>query len=285
MRLRLEKWINQIGTVQRARDIRWGIHFQSLCSWMRMFGATCSIINTISNEITNALCQSLQQNSQDIVNAISLISTTKILIQKLRDDRWEPLLVDVKSFCEQHQIDISNMNGHYTRAQGKFRRQVDKSLTTMKHYFRINIFTATIGFQLQALNNRFNDHTIELLILSTTLNSKGVYKLFNIDDIYKLVEKFYPQDFTKKEKFLLRIQLQDYELDLICLVLTLPISTTSTEQAFSAIKLIKTRLCTRMKDKFLVDHVLVYIEKEIAKNCTSYMIVDKFYSTKDHRQA
>ncbi|XP_042939574.1 uncharacterized protein LOC122274617 [Carya illinoinensis] len=144
--------------------------------------------------ITNALCQSLQQNFQDIANAMSLVSTTKVLIQNLRDDGWESLLTNVKSFCEKYQIDIPDMNDRYTRARGKSHRQVDKS---MEHHFMIDIFTATIDIQLQELNNRFNDHTIELLILSTALNPKDAYKSFKVDDICKLVEKFYPQDFTE----------------------------------------------------------------------------------------
>jgi hypothetical protein len=45
-------------------------------------------------------------------------------------------------------------------------------------------------------------------------------------------------------------------------------------------KLVKTRLCTRMEDEFLADSLIVYIEKKIAKTFTSKMIMDKFYSTK-----
>lgn len=36
--------------------------------------------------ITNVLYQSLQQQDQDFVNAISLVSTMKSFIQELRDD-------------------------------------------------------------------------------------------------------------------------------------------------------------------------------------------------------
>ena len=48
--------------------------------------------------ITNVLYQALQQHSQDLLNAMHLVSTTKSLIQKLRDDGWEPLLANVISF-------------------------------------------------------------------------------------------------------------------------------------------------------------------------------------------
>ena len=72
---------------------------------------------------------------------------------------------------------------------------------------------------------------------------------------------------------------------LIRLVLTLPISTATTERAFSAMKLLKTRFRNRMDDEFLVDNMIVNIEKEIAGNFTIEMIMDEFYSMKNRRQA
>ncbi|KAG6645251.1 hypothetical protein CIPAW_08G109200 [Carya illinoinensis] len=210
-----------------------------------------SIINIIisSSKRYDELQSAQAAEIENIVNAMSLVSTTKVLIQNLRDDGWESLLTNVKSFCEKHQINIPDMNDQHT------------------------------NFELQELNKRFNDHTMELNILSAALNPKGAYKLFKIDNICKLDEKFYPHDFTKQEKFFLRIQL------LIRLILTLPISTATTEQAFSVMKLIKTILRIRMEDEFLADHLLVYNEKEIAKNFTSEMIMDEFYSMKDRRRA
>ncbi|KAK4549592.1 hypothetical protein RGQ29_032748 [Quercus rubra] len=224
---------NQIGTLHRAVDTRWGSHFQSICSLIKMFDATCKVINTISEEganykqrgdtegayqvltsfefililhlkkeimgITNVLCQALQQHSQDLLNAIHLVSTTKSLIQELKDDGWEPLLASVISFCEQHEIDIPDMNARYTKGRGK-------------------------------------------------------------SNIYFLIDR------------------------LIRLGLTLPVSTATTEQAFSAMKLLKTRLRNRMEDEFLADNMIVYIEKEIAGNFTIEMIMDEFYSMKNRRQ-
>ena len=97
--------------------------------------------------ITNVLCQALQQHSQDLLNAMHLVSTTKSLIQELRDDGWEPLLASVIPFCEQHEIDIPDMNACYTKGRGKYRCQDDD--LTMEHHFRIGIFTVAIDFQLQ----------------------------------------------------------------------------------------------------------------------------------------
>ena len=64
-------------------------------------------------EITDKLCQALQSQSQDILNAMHLVSSTKTLIQKCRDDGWDSLLTTVISFCEKHCIDVQNMNAHY----------------------------------------------------------------------------------------------------------------------------------------------------------------------------
>ena len=64
---------------------------------------------------------------------------------------------------------------------------------------------------------------------------------------------------------------------LIRLVLTHPVSTATTERAFSAMKLLKTRFHNIMKDEFLADNMIVYIEKEIAGNFNIEMIMDEFY--------
>ena len=49
-----------------------------------------------------------------------------------------------------------------------------------------------------------------------------------------------------------------------------------TKRAFSAMKIVKTRLCNRMEDDFLANYLIVYIEKEIAERFTIDMIIDDF---------
>ena len=117
-----------------------------------------------------------------------LVSTTKSLIQELRDDGWESLLASVISFCEQHEIDIPDMNARYTKGRGRYHRQDDD--LTMEHHFRISIFTVAINFQLQELKSRFSKLTTELVILSLALNHKDGFRLFKIVHICNLVKKF-----------------------------------------------------------------------------------------------
>ena len=52
---------------------------------------------------------------------------------------------------------------------------------------------------------------------------------------------------------------------LLSLVLTLLVSTAMTKRAFSTMKLVKTRLRSKMDDEFLADSLVLYIEREIAE--------------------
>jgi len=70
---------------------------------------------------------------------------------------------------------------------------------------------------------------------------------------------------------------------LIQFILTLPVSTTTTERAFLVMKIVKTRLHNRMEDDFLANYLIVYIEKEIAERFIIDMIIDDFYSMKERR--
>ena len=63
---------------------------------------------------------------------------------------------------------------------------------------------------------------------------------------------------------------------LICLVLTLPISTATVERAFSVMKLVKTPLRNKMEDDFLTDCMVIYIEREIADIIDLDSIIDEF---------
>ena len=65
-------------------------------------------------EITEQLGQALQKKSQDIVNAIRLVQTTKVLLEKMRsDDGWETFFCQVVEFCMNHDILIPNMEETY----------------------------------------------------------------------------------------------------------------------------------------------------------------------------
>ncbi|XP_075489456.1 uncharacterized protein LOC142528297 [Primulina tabacum] len=162
--------------------------------------------------ITNLLCHALQQKSLDTISAMDLVSTTKELFLRLRSDGFDILLSYVKSFCTRLDVDIPEMSSRYKHSSRSYQK---KDTITVEHHFHYDIFIVAIDFQLEELNSRFSDETVELLILSSALDPKDNFKWFNIDNICILAEKYYFEDFTEQEMHHLRCQLQNFELDVV----------------------------------------------------------------------
>ncbi|GKE87618.1 zinc finger MYM-type protein 1-like protein [Tanacetum coccineum] len=196
-------------------------------------------------EITDKLCKFLQNKSQDIVNALTLVSTTKTLIQKLRDDGWQSLIDQVVCFCDKYNIPVPDMSATY---RDIIRSRNKKDDVTVEHHYRVDVFIVAIDSQLQELNN------------SVTLDPK---KSFNADDICKLVTKYYPLDFTEQERIELRLELQHFKLD--------------SDPKLKNMKLVKTRLRSTMSDDFLKSSMILSIEREIVSTLCNEKIIDDFY--------
>ncbi|XP_073120496.1 uncharacterized protein [Henckelia pumila] len=332
---------NQIGNLQRAGATRWSSHYDSVKSLIGMYAATCNVFEVLSENspngraraevrgiyrnmasfefvfilhlmhkimrTTDTLCQILQRKSQDILTAIAFVSTTKTILQELRECGWEEFLHGVKVFCTRNEIDVPNLDCLYKI--GRSRQQI-----IVEHHYHFDVFNAAIDFILMELNTRFNESSVELLSLSTTLNPKNSFDSFNSDDICKLAMKFYPEYFTDQDIIALEYELVHYKLDvmqnlkvltlvelcqqltesgrskiyvmltrLIQLILTLPVSTVNTEQAFSAMKHVKTALHNKMEDDFLVDCLTLYIERDLAKDIDVDSDIEEFYVSKSRR--
>jgi len=96
--------------------------------------------------ITDLLCKKLQHKSQDIVNAMHDVATTKKLIQNLRDHGWNGFISDVTSFCNKQGIIISNLNGFYA----DYIRSRAENETTVEHHYWYDIL------QLQLINKHIS---------------------------------------------------------------------------------------------------------------------------------
>ena len=70
---------------------------------------------------------------------------------------------------------------------------------------------------------------------------------------------------------------------MVRLVLTLPISTITTEWAFLAMKVVKTDIRNKMENDFLTDSLMLYIKKDIALTFSLDSIVDDFEDLKERR--
>ncbi|CAN1269428.1 hypothetical protein LINPERPRIM_LOCUS13580 [Linum perenne] len=184
----------------------------------------------------------------------------------------------------------------------------------------IKMFAATCEvlqeYQLSELNSRFSETTVRLLQLSAALDPKDSFKSFNEDHIYQLAVEFYPQDFNDQERLIMRSELPyyaervvrspDFEVPslaklmeilvtrrlekqymmicrLIRLILTLPVSTATTERAFSAMKFVKRDVRSNMADGFLADTLMMFIERDYARKLDRDSIIDEFSKLKNRR--
>ncbi|TYI14885.1 hypothetical protein ES332_A08G151200v1 [Gossypium tomentosum] len=166
---------------------------------------------------------------------------------KFIEDGWDNLLEVVKAFCEKHNNEVLDMNSPYVVKHGRH-QHVDFN---MEHHYRV----------------------------------EDPYKSFNMDDICCIVEKYYVFHFTEQNKknvpnhsklqnlFTIsnlcqglvetRMSKVYFLVDrLICLLLTIPVSTVTTERTFSVMKIVKTRLHNKMDNEFLTDNLAVYIERD-----------------------
>ncbi|XP_039822731.1 zinc finger MYM-type protein 1-like [Panicum virgatum] len=151
---------NQICALKQPGDTRWGSHFGSILSLMHLFNAVSSVLQNLAAdssaganradgdtsfnyltsfefifimcmmkeimEITDDLNRALQKKSQDLVNAVRLVHSTKVLLGQLRsDDGWEDFFIRVTEFCVNHGIDIPDMQETYIMRGGRARRQAD----------------------------------------------------------------------------------------------------------------------------------------------------------------
>ena len=71
---------------------------------------------------------------------------------------------------------------------------------------------------------------------------------------------------------------------LLRLLLSLPVSTATTERAFAAMKFVKTCLRSKMGDAYLRDYLVVYIKRKLAAMICSDDII-KAYDLANTRRA
>ncbi|XP_026423012.1 uncharacterized protein LOC113318911 isoform X2 [Papaver somniferum] len=340
---------NQIHTLKRPADTRWSSHFGSVFSLLRMYNPACIVLQNVMKdgktikirgitkgpylairsfefvfilhlvksvmEITEVLCQALQQKTQDIVNAMNLVKSTKVLLQELRDTNWVTFFGSVKRLCDEHDIVLPEFSDRYMMETSRSCQQKDH--ITIEHHYRVDIFNAVIDFHLAELRNRFTEESMVLLMLCSAFSPDENYKSFDIDSLCSLAERFYPEDFTEQEVCVLRSQLQHYKIDvvdnpdfgnmttvadlcqrlvetgksnaynlidrLIRLVLTLPVSTASAERVFSCMNIVKTVPRNKMGNEFLGDCMVVHAEREIAEKVKCDDIIDDFASLKPRK--
>jgi len=339
--------LNQETNVKRVGDTRWGSHYGTLLNLVHMFSSVIDVLEivttdgstseqigdalTLLNSIqtfefafllhlmkiilgrTNELSQALQRKDQDIINAMTLVRLSKQQLGDLRNNEWESFMNEVSLFCSKQNIKIPNMEDKII-AQGQSRRMVEE--TTNMHHFHIGIFNALIDWQLNELNDRFNEVNTELLLCVACLDPSSEFAAFDKQKLIRLA-KFYPLDFSPVEIQILASQLDTYILDmrsndrfsqvtgigdlskklvelkksivyplvyqLIKLALLLPIATATVERTFSAMNIVKNRMRNRMGDEWMNECLVTYIERDVFDTINNETIMKRFQNMAPRR--
>ncbi|PIN06946.1 hypothetical protein CDL12_20489 [Handroanthus impetiginosus] len=340
---------NQELGLARPSNTRWGSHFKSFVNFILLFDLIIDVLDTVGMDakssderwkargfldaclkfefvfmlhfmknilsITNKLNAALQRKEQDIVNATLIVGVAKKRLQTTRDTGWDSLIDDVSAFCIKHDIEIPRFDSFYV-FRGKSRQKVVEY--TVLHHYRVEVFYKVIDWQLQELNNQFNEVTSDLLHGVACLSPSQSFANFDIEKIMRLAA-LYPDDFTEYDLVELHCQLENYIVDvgsedkrfsslngigdlskklvetkkhfvyfhvyqLIRFSLLLPVATASVERAFSAMKFIKTDLRNRMEDGFLNDCLITFKERDVFVCISDDDIMTTFQNMKTCRE-
>jgi hypothetical protein len=264
--------------------------------------------------ITNELSLLLQRKDQNVVQAMSLVVDVRTRLINLRSEGWEPMFEEVKAFCLAHDISISNMSDSlpwYGRSRKGGRNNI-----TQDHYYRIDTFYASIDSITIELDHRFNEVSSELLVCFSCLDPRNSFCKFDVDKLARIADIYY-DDFSFDDRKAIKDQLQTYIIHawrieefkacydlaslskimvqlerhivfplvyrIIKLALLLLVATATVERAFSAMKIIKTKLRNKMADGWLNNLMACYIDREIYKGLDLQQIIKAFQNKKNRQ--
>ncbi|XP_004293091.1 PREDICTED: uncharacterized protein LOC101313390 [Fragaria vesca subsp. vesca] len=115
---------------------------------------------------------------------------------------------------------------------------------------------------LRELDSRFTDQSLELLVLSGTLDLRDNFQAFNPENVHNLASKFYPIDILACDMVALDMECGYFLADV------------QRDDRFVHIASLSD-LCRRnkMEDDFLDDLMVLYIEKELADSIESDYVI------------
>ncbi|CAM8956043.1 unnamed protein product [Rhodiola kirilowii] len=345
--IRTGSGLNQELTLKRPGNTRWGSHYRTLLRLVELFPIVLKVLEYIEEDgsdsmkrcqangllryfqsfdfvfylqlmllilgLTESLSMTLQRKDQDILNAMSMVTSTKRKLQTIRDHDWNFLMQKVSSFCHKYDIQIINLEEEFVDARRPRRKS---GITNMQH-LQVDCFYTVLDLILQEFTDRFNEVNSELLICMASLSPIILFQHFNHPKLMRLM-KFYPDDFDFGNQKLMEHQLCLYidnvredarfsNLKDLCalarvmvdtgkhrayplvfrllkLVLTLPGATATVERYFSAMKIVKTSLRNRMADSFLCDGLICYIEKDLFHCVSNEDVMGRFMKMKTRRE-
>nr|GEV76733.1 zinc finger MYM-type protein 1-like [Tanacetum cinerariifolium] len=263
-------------------------------------------------QMQNEEAMTLQKDDQYIVEAVSMVKSTKEQLKRFRLNGFVPLLDTISSFWGKNNIRVVNMDEVYITPNGR-KRRVN---ITNRHFFEVECFNTVVDIQIQEFNDRFSEASTELLANMACLNPCDSFSQFNTSKLVRLSE-LYLNDFNSVERMKLESQLNLYYANitkddsfvdlngitdlatmmvkkrkhisyllvyrLLMLALILPVATASVERCFSVMKIIKSDLRNRIGLEFLNFCVICGVEREALANVNDEDVMNRFQAMTDRK--
>jgi hypothetical protein len=264
--------------------------------------------------ITNDLSHVLQKKDLNIVHAMELVSDVKARLASMRESGWDDLFHEVKEFCMEKGIPIPNMD---EQIPVRGRSRLDGFTYNNLHLYKVEIFYVAIDKICVEMDHRFCDASMEVLESFSCLSPKNSFSMFDVGKLARL-SSIYHADFSNDDRATIRGQLENYihhvrihssfstctnleslamkmvetgkhlvfplVYKLIELSLILPVSTASVERAFSAMKIIKSKLRNKLKNDWFNDLMICYTEREIFRQLDDGVISQRFQAMRRRRK-
>ncbi|GJW55520.1 zinc finger MYM-type protein 1-like protein [Tanacetum coccineum] len=295
---------NQELSLIRAGDTRWNSHYKTILRLIDLLPYVIKVLEFVENEgndgsrqnqangilvyfesfdfvfylhmmkyilgLTNILSQSLQKDDQDIVEAVSVVQSTKEQLKEFRLNGFVPLLDTISSFYMQ----IQEFNDRFSEESTELLRNM-ACLNPCDSFSQFN--TSKLVRLSDLYPNDFD--TVERMELESQLNLyyANVTKDDSFVDLNGITDLAIMM--VKKRKHI------SYPLvyRLLKLALVLPVATASVERCFSAIKIIKSDLRNRISQGFLNSCVICGVEREALANVNDEDVMKRFQNMTDRK--
>uniref|UniRef100_A0A0D3C1Q1 TTF-type domain-containing protein n=1 Tax=Brassica oleracea var. oleracea TaxID=109376 RepID=A0A0D3C1Q1_BRAOL len=289
------KGLNQEVTFQRPGKTRWGSHYKTLLRLVDLFPSIITVLEYVEKDgsdaikrrqangllnyfytfefvfylqlmllilgITNSLSKALQRKDLDILNAMSLVKSTKQQLNKLRENGWESLIN--KEFNDRFdEVNTELLGCIASLSPNDSFREFDHLKVMRLSEFYPEGFSHMEQMTLE--------HQLGLYI-DNIREDERFANLKNLGDLACMMVE------TKKHLS------HPLVYRLLKLVLTLPVATATVERCFSAMKIVKTSLRNRISDQFLNDCVICFVEKELFEKVTNDVVIKRFQKMESRR--
>ncbi|KAL7600743.1 hypothetical protein Lser_V15G23751 [Lactuca serriola] len=290
--------LNQETTLVRAGETRWGSHFNTLTSLIKLFADVLVVLDFVKEEGGSLA------NRQQASGILAYFKSYEFVFYLHTMYDILHLTGTLSKQLQRKDLDILEAASMlYIGARNR------RTTKTNRFHFEVEIFNTVVDMQLTEYRDRFSETSTQLLKYMAALSPCDSFAQFDKSKLLKL-GKLYKYDFDDSDMIDLEGQLEifyhscikderftslkgisdlsrlmvstgkhrSYPLvyKLLKLAVILPVVTASVERCFSKLKLLKTDLRNKIGDEFLNGALLCNVETEALTKVEDEKVMERF---------